>query len=121
MLRQWGITGAIEAINTVAAAGRTVSPHVFCPTHAHLACAFPNVESVELIPEESPGRSFASATPQCSRRERRENEPKVRNREIGILVDWEAVEKLSRRHVGIARRANLSPATDAGSNLLDPA
>ena len=32
-----GITGAIEAINIAAAAGRTVFPHVFCPIHVHLA------------------------------------------------------------------------------------
>lgn len=48
-----GITGAVEAINIAAGAGRTVFPHVFPPLHVHLACAFPNVESVELIPAES--------------------------------------------------------------------
>ncbi len=42
-----GGTGAIEAINIAAAARRTVFPHVFCPIHVHLACAFPNIESVE--------------------------------------------------------------------------
>src|ERR1700737_923329 len=96
-----GITGAIEAINIAAAAGRTVFPHVFCPIHVHLACAFPNVEGVELIPEES----GADPLPRLLR-----NVPVAREGEmspgsepgIGISVDWEAVEKLSRRHVVIA-------------------
>ena len=48
-----GITGAIEAINLAAGAGRTVLPHVFSPLHVHLACAFPNVEGVEVIPADS--------------------------------------------------------------------
>jgi L-alanine-DL-glutamate epimerase-like enolase superfamily enzyme len=48
-----GLTGAVVAINIAAAAGRNVFPHVFSPIHVHLAFALPDVESVELIPEES--------------------------------------------------------------------
>ena len=92
-----GITSAVEAINIAAAAGRTVFPHVFSPIHVHLACAFPNVESVELITEESgadplhlllrnvPTAKDGTMSPS--------QEPGV-----GISVDWDAVEKLSRRH-----------------------
>jgi L-alanine-DL-glutamate epimerase-like enolase superfamily enzyme len=92
-----GITGAVEAINIAAAAGRTVFPHVFSPIHVHLACAFPNVESVELIPEESgadPLHRILCNVPVM-------NEGKMSPSEepgVGMAVDWEAVKKLSRRH-----------------------
>lgn len=95
-----GISGAIEAIHIAAAAGRTVFPHVFWPLHVHLACAFPHVESVELItaecgadplhrllrnvPEMKEGKMSPSAEPG-----------------LGIVVDWETVEKLARRHTVI--------------------
>jgi L-alanine-DL-glutamate epimerase-like enolase superfamily enzyme len=95
-----GITGAIEAINIAAAAGRTVLPHVFCPIHVHLACAFPNVEGVELIPEESgadPLHRLLRNVPAA-----REGEMSPGSEPgIGISINWEAVEKLSRRHVVI--------------------
>ena len=48
-----GVTGALQAIAIAAATGRTVFPHVFAPLHVHLACAFPNVEAAEFIPESS--------------------------------------------------------------------
>ena len=117
---QWGGTGAIEAINIAAAARRTVFPHVFCPIDAHLACAFPNVESVERI-QKNPERILcigysAMFPPREKGKMSSGSEPG-----IGISIDWEAVQKLSRRLVVIARRANPSPATDAGSNLLEPA
>lgn len=95
-----GLTGAIEAINVAAAAGRTVFPHVFAPLHLHLACAFPNVEGVEWITQESgadplhqllhnvPGVKDGKMSPS--------DEPGV-----GIGVDWEAVERLSRHSVVI--------------------
>jgi L-alanine-DL-glutamate epimerase-like enolase superfamily enzyme len=99
-----GITGAIEAINIAAAAGRTVFPHVFCPIHVHLACAFPNVEGVELIPEESgadPLHRLLRNIPAA-----REGEMSPGSEPgIGISIDWEAVEKLSRRHVVIAAKS----------------
>jgi L-alanine-DL-glutamate epimerase-like enolase superfamily enzyme len=99
-----GITGAIEAINIAAAAGRTVFPHVFCPIHVHLACAFPNVEGVELIPEESgadPLHRLLRNVPAA-----REGEMSPGSEPgIGISIDWEAVEKLSRRHVVIAAKS----------------
>ena len=92
-----GITGAIEAINIAAGAGRTVFPHVFPVLHVHLACAFPNVESVELIPEESGADPLHLML---------RNVPVARDGKmspssepgIGISIDWNAVEKLSRRH-----------------------
>jgi L-alanine-DL-glutamate epimerase-like enolase superfamily enzyme len=98
-----GITGAIEAINIAAAAGRTVFPHVFCPIHVHLACAFQNVEGVELIPEESgadPLHRLLRNVPAA-----REGEMSPGSEPgIGISINWEAVEKLSRRHVVIAAK-----------------
>lgn len=95
-----GLTGAIEAINIAAAAGRTVFPHVFAPLHLHLACVFPNVEGVEWITQESgadplhrllhnvPGVKDGKMSPS--------DEPGV-----GISVNWDAVERLSRRSVVI--------------------
>jgi L-alanine-DL-glutamate epimerase-like enolase superfamily enzyme len=91
-----GITGAVEAINIAAAAGRTVFPHVFSPIHVHLACAFPNVESVELITAESgadPLHLLLHDVPVAEDGKLRPSpEPG-----IGISVDWDAVERLSRR------------------------
>lgn len=95
-----GITGAIQAINIAAAAGRTVFPHVFSPFHVHLACAFPNVESVELIPEESgadPLERMLHNLPQIQHGKMIPHpEPG-----IGVFLDWDAVEKLARRHTVI--------------------
>lgn len=92
-----GITGAIEAINIAAGAGRTVFPHVFPPIHVHLACAFPNLEGVELIPEESGAdplrRMLRDVPPARDGKMSPSSEPG-----IGISVDWEAAEKLSERH-----------------------
>ncbi len=92
-----GITGAIEAIHIAAAAGRTVFPHVFSPVHAHLACAFPNVESVEWIPEESGAdpleRMLRNVPVAKEGKMAPSGEPG-----IGIFIDWDAVEKLARRH-----------------------
>jgi L-alanine-DL-glutamate epimerase-like enolase superfamily enzyme len=95
-----GITGAIEAIHIAAAAGRTVFPHVFAPIHVHLACAFPNIESVELIPEESGADPLERML---------RNLPRIQGGKmiphpepgIGVFLDWEAVEKLARRHIVI--------------------
>lgn len=95
-----GITGAIEAIHIAAAAGRTVFPHVFHPIHAHLACAFPNVESVELITEESgadPLHRFLRNTPVAKNGGVSPGEEPG----VGISVDWDAVERLSLRHAEI--------------------
>lgn len=95
-----GITGAIEAINLSAAAGRTVLPHVFPPLHVHLACSFPNVEGVEVIPKES----GADPLEQMLR-----NMPIATNGQMspaeepgnGICINWNAVERLARRSVSI--------------------
>lgn len=95
-----GLTGAIEAINIAAAAGRTVFPHVFAPLHLHLACAFPNVEGVEWITQESgadPLHQLLHNVPLVKDGKMRpSDEPGV-----GISVDWDAVERLSRRSVVI--------------------
>ena len=93
-----GITGAIEAINLAAGAGRTVFPHVFAPLHVHLACAFPNVEAVEWITQECGADPLEMML---------RNMPVVKDGQmkpshepgIGISVDWEAVERLSRRRL----------------------
>ena len=95
-----GITGAIEAINVAAAAGRTVFPHVFAPLHVHLACAFPNVEAVEWITQESgadPLDRFLQNIPVIKHGQ---DEPERRTGN-GISIDWSHVEKLSRRNAVI--------------------
>jgi L-alanine-DL-glutamate epimerase-like enolase superfamily enzyme len=95
-----GLTGAIEAINLAAAAGRTVFPHVFAPLHVHLACAFPNVEGVEWITEES----GADPLHQLLRNIPAVKDGKMSPSEepgVGISIDWGAVERLSRRRVVI--------------------
>jgi L-alanine-DL-glutamate epimerase-like enolase superfamily enzyme len=48
-----GITGAVSAVQAASFAGCTVLPHVFAPLHLQLACAFSEIEGVEVIPEES--------------------------------------------------------------------
>jgi len=91
-----GITGAIEAINLAAAAGRTVLPHVFPPLHLHLACAFPNVEGVEMIPLNSgadPLQYLLRYWPTIhDGRMRVSDEPGA-----GIALDWDAIERLAQR------------------------
>jgi L-alanine-DL-glutamate epimerase-like enolase superfamily enzyme len=97
-----GITGAIEAIGLAAGAGRTVLPHVFSPLHVHLACAFPNVEGVEMIP------STAGADP-IDRILR--NLPSAQQGLLspseepgaGIVVDWEAVGRLAQQSAIVTR------------------
>jgi len=95
-----GITGAIEAIHIAASAGKTVFPHVFPPLHAHFACSFPNVEAVEVIPEESGAdpldRILAHVPKVEDGRLRPLEEPGV-----GIVVRWDAIEQLARRHIVI--------------------
>ena len=88
-----GISGAIEAIHIAAAHGRTVFPHVFSPLHVHLACAFPQVESVELIMAESgadPLHRILRGVPEMNGGKMCPSEEPG----IGITIDWEAVEKL---------------------------
>jgi L-alanine-DL-glutamate epimerase-like enolase superfamily enzyme len=48
-----GITIAMEAIAAASANGRQVFPHVFPALHVHLACASPNIDTVEVIPAET--------------------------------------------------------------------
>jgi L-alanine-DL-glutamate epimerase-like enolase superfamily enzyme len=91
-----GVTGAIEAINVASGAGRTVLPHVFPALHAHLACAFPNVEGVELIPDESGADPINNLF---------REKPVLRDGQfvasqepgLGITLDWTAIETFARR------------------------
>jgi L-alanine-DL-glutamate epimerase-like enolase superfamily enzyme len=95
-----GITGAIEAIHLASGAGKTVFPHVFPPLHAHLACAFPNVEGVEVIPEESGADPLERLLRHVPAVKAGEMSPSAEPG-VGISIDWEAVEKLLRRHTVI--------------------
>jgi len=91
-----GITGAMQAISIAAAAGRTVFPHVFAPLHVHLACAFPNVESAEFIPEASGADPLHLLLNNC---------PEVHNGAmkpgqepgVGIHVNWKNIEQFAKR------------------------
>lgn len=91
-----GVTGAVQAISIAAAAGRTVFPHVFAPLHVHLACAFPNVEGTEFIPESSGADPLNSLLQNSSEVQngvmRPSEEPGV-----GIQVDWQKVARFARR------------------------
>ncbi len=91
-----GLTGAIEAIHIAAAAGKTVLPHVFPPLHVHLACAFPNVEAVEIIPQESGADPLHALLRDCplpaGGKMKPSEEPGV-----GISLDWDAIERVARR------------------------
>jgi L-alanine-DL-glutamate epimerase-like enolase superfamily enzyme len=96
-----GITGAIEAINLAMGAGKTVFPHVFAPLHVHLACAFPNVEGVEWITQESgadPLHQLLRNLPELKQGKMSPSEEPG----IGILINWDAVERLSRRSIVIS-------------------
>jgi L-alanine-DL-glutamate epimerase-like enolase superfamily enzyme len=94
-----GITGAIEAINIAAAAGRNVFPHVFAPLHVHLACAFPNIEATEFISTSSGADPIEALL---------QSPPAIHNGKIspdeepgvGIRVDWPKVERTA-RHVAV--------------------
>jgi L-alanine-DL-glutamate epimerase-like enolase superfamily enzyme len=87
-----GLTGAVQAIGLAAAAGRTVFPHVFAPLHVHLACAFANVEGVELIPASTgadPIERLLMNVPEVrDGRMRPGDEPGV-----GLTVDWSVIEQ----------------------------
>jgi len=96
-----GITGAVEAIHHAWGAGRTVLPHVWSPIHIQLACAFSNVEGVEYIAQEvgaDPIEKLLKNVPKltCSNM-RASPEPG-----IGVLLNWDQVEKLASRTKTIA-------------------
>jgi len=100
-----GITGAIEAINLAAAAGKTVLPHVFWPLHIHLACASPTVEGVEVIPAEygaDPLDRLLRNIPVIKDGEMRPSEEPG----VGISIKWDAVEQLACRHAVITADTN---------------
>jgi L-alanine-DL-glutamate epimerase-like enolase superfamily enzyme len=90
-----GITGAIEAIHLAVGAGRTVLPHVFPPLHLHLACAFPNVEGVEVIPDQSgadPLNKLLNMMPQLQNGKlAAAEEPGV-----GISLNWNFIAQYAR-------------------------
>ncbi len=86
-----GVSGAVAAVHLAAAAGRNVFPHVFAPLHVHLACAFPNVEGVEIIPEET----GADPLSRVLRRPPRLDDGCLHASEepgIGLELDWPAIE-----------------------------
>src|SRR6185312_3865919 len=95
-----GVTGAIEAIHHASAAGRNVLPHVFASLHVHFACSFPCVEGVEYIPEYSGADPLAALM---------KNPPVVAGGQmslpcepgIGIVLDWESIEKTAARAIVI--------------------
>ena len=99
-----GVTGAAEAIHIATAAGKTVFPHVFSPLHVHVACAFPNVEAVEVIPESCGADPLHSMV---------KNYPKIRHGRmiaseepgVGISLNWESIERLARRATVISSDA----------------
>jgi L-alanine-DL-glutamate epimerase-like enolase superfamily enzyme len=85
-----GLSDVMLATQMAAAAGRSVSPHVYAPLHSHLAGAFPNVRQVEIIPAEVGADPFHRLL---------RSEPAIRNGMLllddshgnGIDLDWEAV------------------------------
>jgi L-alanine-DL-glutamate epimerase-like enolase superfamily enzyme len=95
-----GVTGAIEAVHHASAAGRNVFPHVFAFLHIHFACAFPCVEGVEYIPEDSGADPLGALM---------KNPPVVRAGQmsvsddpgVGIVLDWKSIEKIASRTVVI--------------------
>jgi L-alanine-DL-glutamate epimerase-like enolase superfamily enzyme len=91
-----GVSGAVEAIHHASGAGRNVFPHVFAPLHVHLACAFANVESVEVITEES----GADPLPLLLERLPRFESGRMHAGEdpgAGIVLNWPGIEKLAQR------------------------
>jgi L-alanine-DL-glutamate epimerase-like enolase superfamily enzyme len=89
-----GITGAIEAIGIAAAAGRAVLPHVFAPLHVHLACAFANVEGVEVVPADVAAdpldRLLMENPVVASGAMQPSTQPGV-----GLLLNWKAIERFA--------------------------
>jgi L-alanine-DL-glutamate epimerase-like enolase superfamily enzyme len=89
-----GITGAVEAIQHAAAAGKNVFPHVFFPLHIQLACAFENVESVEVISTESgadPLEQLLVDMPAFAHGAIKPSEDPG----VGIKINWLAVERIA--------------------------
>lgn len=91
-----GITGALQAIAVAAAAGRMVFPHVFAPLHIHLACAFPNVEAAEYIPESSGADPLNGLLRNCPAVQNGTMKP-CEEPGIGIQIDWKKAEQCARR------------------------
>jgi L-alanine-DL-glutamate epimerase-like enolase superfamily enzyme len=91
-----GISGAVEAVHHANGVGKSVFPHVWAPLHVHLACAFPCVEGVEVVPE----HTGADPLEQLLRDLPRLQDGKFRPSEepgAGIVLNWEAVKKAAHR------------------------
>jgi L-alanine-DL-glutamate epimerase-like enolase superfamily enzyme len=96
-----GISGAVEAIHHANGAGKSVLPHVWAPLHVHLACAFPWVEGVEVVPEYTgadPLEQLLSSLPRLQDGKFRPSEEPG----AGIVLNWEAVEKAAHRATTIS-------------------
>ena len=92
-----GITGADRSHQSRRGGRQDRIPARLRATHVHLACAFPNVEAVEWITQESgadPLDQFLQNIPSVKHGQMSPSEEPG----IGISIDWEAVEKLSRRN-----------------------
>ena len=79
----------------------------------------PNVESVELIAEESEAILCVGYSAMFKPREK--GKCAQARSQVSEFQSIGHGGKLSQRPVAIARRGNPIPATDAGSNLLEPA
>ena len=75
-------------------------PHVFAPLHVHLACAFPNVEAVEWITQESGADPLDQLLRDLPVMKEGQMSPSTKPG-IGISIDWEAVGSLARRNATI--------------------
>ena len=90
-----GITTAIEAIAAASAIDRPVFPHVFPALHVHLACAYPTIETVEIIPEETeadPLHLILRGEPQLSNGLVKPSEKAG----VGFDVDFDAAARFKR-------------------------
>ncbi|MGE0406096.1 MAG: mandelate racemase/muconate lactonizing enzyme family protein [Candidatus Korobacteraceae bacterium] len=91
-----GVTGAVEAIHHAQGAGKSVFPHVWAPLHLHLACAFPSIDGVEVVPENTgadPLEQLLHVIPRLQQgRMKASEEPGA-----GVVLNWESIEKLAQR------------------------
>lgn len=90
-----GIGTAIAVLGAAASAGRTVLPHVFPDLHVQLACAFPAVEMVEVIPEDvgtDPLHLVLRTGARLADGEIRPSDAPG----AGFVVDWDAADRMAR-------------------------
>lgn len=87
-----GVTAAVAAAEEADAGGVSVLPHVWAPIHAQLAGALPQIEAVEIIPED---------TEACPMYDLLESSPSISDGRItidttpgaGFRLNWDAVER----------------------------